>query len=346
MIALHGEHRVPRVEGAHVATADRYRELYDRSIADPDAFWGELARETLSWKHDFHQVNDTDFSYGMIAWFLGGKLNACHNCVDRHVPEHGDQVAILWESDEPGHGKEITYRELQREVSRLANVLLQHGIRRGDRVAIYMPMIPEAAYAMLACARIGAVHSVVFAGFSAEALRDRINDAQCKAVITADEGLRGRRIIPLKRTVDEAVMACPSVAHVFVAERTGTKVPFYPPRDVWLGEAMMQQRPYCPIEDMDAEDTLFLLYTSGSTGKPKGVAHTTAGYLLYAAVTHRYVFDYRPGEVYACVADIGWITGHSYIVYGPLANGATTVMFESIPTYPDAGRYWEMVERL
>ena len=328
-----------------IASFDSYKEMYQNSVTNNDEFWGKIARETLTWKHDFNDVNDSEFNEGMIAWFLGGKLNACENCVDRHVAERGDQVAIIWESDEPGEGKKITYKELQREVSRLANVLRHNGIRKGDRVAIYMPMIPEAAYAMLACARIGAVHSVVFAGFSAEALRDRINDAKCKAVITADEGLRGKKIIPLKRTVDEAVMACPCVEHVFVAERTGSKVPFYEPRDIWLNEAMRQERPYCPIEEVDAEDTLFLLYTSGSTGKPKGVAHTTAGYLLYTALTHKYVFDYQDGDVFACVADIGWITGHSYIVYGPLANGATTLMFESVPTYPNAGRYWDMVER-
>jgi acetyl-CoA synthetase len=291
-------------------------------------------------------VSDCDFNEGMISWFLGGKLNACENCVDRHVKDKGDQTAIIWEADEPGQEKYITYRELQRNVSRLANVLRHHDIHKGDRVAIYMPMIPEAAYAMLACARIGAVHSVVFAGFSAESLRDRINDSQCKAVITADEGLRAKKIIPLKRTVDEAIMACPSVKNVFVAQRTGNKIPFFPPRDIWLHEAMDAERPYCPIEHMDSEDTLFLLYTSGSTGKPKGISHTTAGYLLFAAMTHKYVFDYQPGEVFACVADVGWITGHSYVLYGPLLNGATTVMFESIPTYPDAGRYWEMVQRL
>ncbi len=345
MANLHGDHFAPQVDGARLASIGDYEKLYARSVEDNDAFWGEMGRELLSWTHEFKQVNDTEFEAGMIAWFLGGKLNACHNCVDRHVPERGDQAAIIWESDEPGEGRTYTYRELQREVSRLANVLRHNGVRKGDRVAIYMPMIPQAAFAMLACARIGAVHSVVFAGFSAEALRDRINDAKCVAVITADEGVRGRRIIPLKRTVDEAVMACPTVQHVFVAERTGTKVPFYPPRDIMLSEAMEAERPYCPIEDVDSEDTLFLLYTSGSTGKPKGVAHTTGGYLTYAAATHKYVFDYKDGDVFACVADVGWITGHSYIVYGPLANGATTLMFESIPTYPDAGRYWDMVER-
>lgn len=320
MADLHGENYTPSREYAAaslIPSFQAYQDLYARSITDSREFWSEMGRKTLNWTHEFQHVNDSDFSQGMIAWFLGGKLNACGNCVDRHVPERGDEIAIIWEADEPGEGRKITYRELQRDVSRLANVLRHNGIRKGDRVAIYMPMIPEAAFAMLACARIGAVHSVVFAGFSAESLRDRINDAMCKAVITADGGVRGKRVVPLKRTVDEAVMACPTVEHVFVAERTGTKVPFYPPRDIWLNEAMLQERPYCPIEDVDAEDTLFLLYTSGSTGKPKGVAHTTAGYLLYAAMTHKYVFDYKPGEVFACVADIGWITGHTYIATAP-----------------------------
>jgi acetyl-CoA synthetase len=335
------------VSRAWVRSLHDYQREYAESLRDPDGFWARMAREHLTFVHDFHHVRDCDFATGEIAWFLGGRLNACENCVDRHVAAgRGDQVAILWEADEPGVNRRITYRELQRQVCRLANVLRHAGLRKGDRVAIYMPMIPEAAFAMLACARLGLVHSVVFAGFSAESLRDRILDARCKAVITADEGLRGRKTVPLKRTVDEAVMACPTVERVFVVRRTGAKVPFYPPRDVWLDEAMSLERPYCPVEPMDSEDTLFLLYTSGSTGKPKGIAHTTAGYLLMAALTHRIVFDYQPGDIFACVADIGWITGHSYVVYGPLANGATTVLFESIPTYPDAGRYWDMVERL
>ncbi len=333
-------------QGAHIGSMEAYQRLYQQSITHPENFWRERALLDLDWFHPFEQVRDCDWGHGQVAWFLNGQLNACHNCVDRHVAKRGDQVAILWEADAPGEGKAITYRELQREVCRLANVLRHHGIRKGDRVAIYMPMIPEAAYAMLACARIGAVHNVVFAGFSADSLRDRINDAHCKAVITADEGVRGGKFIPLKRTVDEAVMACPTVQHVFIVQRTGNKIPFYPQRDVWLREAMDGERPVCPIEHMDSEDTLFLLYTSGSTGKPKGVAHTTAGYLLQASLTHRYVFDYRPGDIFACVADIGWITGHSYMLYGPLSNGATTVLFESIPLYPDAGRYWDMVERL
>lgn len=333
------------VNDSLLGSMDAYQQMYDRSITNPSAFWAEQAREVLTWDRDFHTVADTDMESGSIAWFLGGRLNAAYNCVDRHAETRGDQVAILWEGDKPDQVRRITYRELQREVSRMANVLLRHGIRRGDRVAIYLPMIPEAAFAMLACARLGIVHTVVFAGFSADALRDRILDCDAVAVITADQGLRGGKTIPLKRTVDEAVMAAPSIRHVFVTKRTGAKVPFFSPRDVDLDETMTAQRPYCPVEPMDAEDTLFLLYTSGSTGKPKGIAHTTAGYLLYTALTHRYVFDYRPGDVFACVADVGWITGHSYVVYGPLLNGATTLMFESTPVYPDPGRYWDMVER-
>jgi len=325
---------------------DDYLRMYRESLDAPDAFWARMAREHLTWAHEFRQVSDCDWDNGLVSWFLGGKLNVCENCVDRHVKSRGNQVAIIWEGDEPGQNRRITYRELQREVCKMANVLRHQGLRKGDRVAIYMPMIPEAAYAMLACARLGIVHSVVFAGFSAESLRDRILDARCRAVITADEGVRGGRLIPLKRTVDEAVMACPTVKTVFVVKRTGNKIPFYPPRDLWLDELMATERPYCPVEHMDSEDTLFLLYTSGSTGKPKGIAHTTAGYLLGVVMTMKYVFDYREGDVFACMADVGWVTGHSYVVYGPLANGATTVMFESVPTYPDAARYWDVVERL
>ena len=335
----------PWAKDSLVGSMDAYQQMYDRSIADPSAFWEQQARQVLSWEREFHTVSDIDMETGSFAWFLGGSLNAAYNCVDRHVATRGEQVAILWEGDKPDDVRRITYRELQREVSRLANVLVRHGVRKGDRVAIYLPMIPEAAFAMLACARLGVVHTVVFAGFSADALRDRILDSNAVAVITADEGLRGGKIIPLKRTVDEAVMATPSVRNVFVTKRTGAKVPFFAPRDVDLDEAMIAQRPYCPVEPMDAEDILFLLYTSGSTGKPKGIAHTTAGYLLYTALTHRYVFDYRDGDVFACVADVGWITGHSYVVYGPLLNGATTLMFESTPVYPDPGRYWDMVQR-
>ena len=339
------EPRFPWVSDAHVSSMDDYERLYKRSVDDPEGFWADEARARLDWEREFDLVRDCDFPTGTVAWFLGGKLNVCYNCVDRHTADRGDAPAIIWEGDQPDEVRRITYIELLQAVSRMANVLLHHGVRRGDRVAIYLPMVPEAAMAMLACARIGAVHTVVFAGFSADALRDRIIDAKAAAVITADQGLRGGKVIPLKRIVDEAVMAAPSVRNVFVTKRTGTKVPFFPPRDVDMDEAMEAQRPYCPPESMDAEDTLFLLYTSGSTGKPKGIAHASAGYLLYTAMTHRYVFDYRDGDVYACVADVGWITGHSYVVYGPLANGATTFMFESTPVYPDPGRYWDMVER-
>lgn len=339
------EPRFPWASDAHVSSMDDYERLYKRSVDDPEGFWAEEARARLDWEREFDLVRDCDFPTGTVAWFLGGKLNVCYNCVDRHTAERGDAPAIIWEGDQPDEVRRITYIELLQAVSRMANVLLHHGVRRGDRVAIYLPMVPEAAMAMLACARIGAVHTVVFAGFSADALRDRIIDAKAAAVITADQGLRGGKVIPLKRIVDEAVMAAPSVHNVFVTKRTGAKVPFFPPRDVDMDEAMEAQRPYCPPESMDAEDTLFLLYTSGSTGKPKGIAHASAGYLLYTAMTHRYVFDYREGDVYACVADVGWITGHSYVVYGPLANGATTFMFESTPVYPDPGRYWDMVER-
>ncbi|WP_108649985.1 acetate--CoA ligase [Dongshaea marina] len=332
-------------KGAHLTSLAEYQQMYQESIQDPETFWGTLARNRLDWIHPFKQVRDQHLERGLFAWFLEGQLNVCYNCVDRHLHDKAEQTAIIWEGDEPGQTRTLSYLKLHRDVCRLANALKKRGIRKGDSVAIYMPMIPEAAIAMLACARIGAIHTVVFAGFSADALRDRIQNANAKLVITADEGLRGRKLIPLKRTVDEAVAACPNVHTVFVAERTGRKVKMVYDRDFKLRDVMRAERPYCPCEPMDSEDPLFLLYTSGSTGSPKGIMHTTAGYLLYASLTHQYVFDYRPDDIYACVADIGWITGHSYVVYGPLANGATTVMFESVPTYPDAGRYWEMVER-
>ncbi|MBF0316279.1 MAG: acetate--CoA ligase [Oligoflexia bacterium] len=330
---------------AATAAVAEYQDHYQKTLYDSDYFWDQTARQELRWYSLFHRVQDCDLHAGRIAWFLGGKLNVTDNCIDRHLPERANQVAILWEGDTPDQIRKITYLELHQEVSRLANVLKSYEIKKGDRVAIYMPMVPEAAFAMLACARIGAVHSVVFAGFSAESLRDRICDAKCTAVITADEAIRGGKTIPLKRITDEAIMACPLVKTIFIVKRTGNKIPFYPERNVWLDEEMKKQMPYCPAEVMDSEDPLFLLYTSGSTGKPKGVTHTTAGYLLYTKLTHRLVFDHQEGDIFGCMADIGWITGHSYIIYGPLANGATTFMFEGIPIHPHPGRYWEMVER-
>ncbi|MCP3938504.1 MAG: AMP-binding protein, partial [Actinomycetia bacterium] len=279
-------------------------------------------------------------------WYSGGRLNACYNCVDRHVEKRGNQTAIIWAADEPGEYKHITYREMKNEVCRIANVLKAHGVKAGDRVAIYLPMVPELTYTALACARIGAIHSIVFAGFSAEALRDRILDAESRVVVTANEGLRGGRTIPLKKTVDEACKGADLVDTVLVVKRTDTKVPIVEGRDHWMHEETAKQRASCPVEWVDAESPLFILYTSGSTGKPKGLMHTTGGYMVFAAMTHEVVFDYHEGDVYCCAADVGWVTGHSYIIYGPLANGATTVMFESIPTYPDAGRYWQMVDDL
>jgi acetyl-CoA synthetase len=326
---------------------EQYEAMHKQSVEDPDTFWGAAARDMLTWFRDFDSVRHGSFEKGDIAWFLNGQLNVTYNCVDRHVEAgRGDDVAIVYEADNPGEGRSISYRELLEDVCRTANVLKHWGVRRGDTVAIYMPMMVEIATVMLACARIGAVHSVVFAGFSAESLADRIKDASSKWVITADEGVRGGRVIPLKRTVDAAVAKCEGlVQSVFVYKRTGNEEVEYSSHDVRMEEELPRQRPFCPAEKMDSEDLLFLLYTSGSTGKPKGVAHTTAGYLLYTAMTHKYTFDVRRGDVYACVADCGWITGHSYIVYGPLANGATTLMFESTPLFPDPSRYWDVVER-
>ncbi|MGB5325330.1 MAG: acetate--CoA ligase [Pseudomonadales bacterium] len=323
---------------------EQYDTMYTASITQPEMFWSVQAANFLQWDRKWQKVRDCDFRQGKIAWFSGGQLNVTTNCIDRHLPERGEQVAIIWEGDEPDQDKSITYRQLHEAVCKLANALKARGVKKGDRVCIYMPMIPEAAYAMLACARIGAVHSVVFGGFSPDALRDRILDSDCQLVITADEGVRGGKSIPLKVNTDKAVAQCPNVHTVLVVERTGGKVAWHD-RDVWYHELIEQVDANCPAEPMDAEDPLFILYTSGSTGKPKGVLHTTAGYLLCASMTHKYVFDYHDGDIYWCTADVGWVTGHSYIVYGPLANGATTLMFEGIPTYPDASRCWQVCDK-
>jgi acetyl-CoA synthetase len=332
-------------ERAWIKSLDEYRETYRRSIEEPEEFWREQSR-IVDWFHPPRGIMDIDTDEVDFSWFSGGRLNACYNCVDRHLSTQPEKTAIIWAGDEPGDYRHISYRELKHNVARVANVLLSHGVRKGDRVCIYLPMIPELAYSVLACARIGAVHSVVFAGFSAEALRGRILDAGTKVVLTANEGMRGGRRIPLKATVDQAIEGLSLVETVLVARRTDKDVPMRSGRDLWLEDETDKQRSTCPVEWMASEDPLFVLYTSGSTGNPKGVLHTTGGYLVYAAMTHKYVFDYHPGDIYMCAADIGWVTGHSYILYGPLANGATTVMFESIPTYPDAGRYWRIVDDL
>lgn len=322
-----------------------YKDLHELSLRDPEVFWGSIAKERLKWIKPFEIVRDCKITSAKINWFVGGQLNVSVNCLDVHVEKHPDRVALIWERDEPGTEVKVTYRELLETTCRLANTLKTHGVHKGDRVAIYMPVSPMAVAAMLACARIGAVHTVVFAGFSSEALAGRIQDAQCKAVVTCNQGVRGGRVIDLKPTVDTAVKSCPSVQQVFVARRTSNPTPMGK-LDIPLEEAMAEESAECPPEPMDSEDMLFMLYTSGSTGKPKGIVHTQAGYLLYAALTHQYVFDYHPGDVFGCVADVGWVTGHSYVVYGPLCNGATTVLFESTPVYPDPGRYWETVQRL
>ncbi|KAI8903786.1 hypothetical protein EDD86DRAFT_214239, partial [Gorgonomyces haynaldii] len=324
---------------------EQYKELHEQSIKNPDAFFRKLALDLLEWEQPFHTTKYGEFEHGNVSWFLGGKINVAVNCVDRHALKNPDGIAIIHEMDEPGHHKYVTWRELLSQVCRFANVLKKYGVRKGDTVAIYMPMVPEAAVAMLACARIGAIHSVVFAGFSAEALRDRILDCRCKILVTADQGKRGGKSVQLKKIADDALKECPLVEKVVVYQRTGDlSVSFQEGRDVWWHDEVSNQRTYCAPEPMDSEDPLFMLYTSGSTGKPKGVLHTQAGYLLGVTATSKYVFDLHPGDVFACAADVGWITGHSYCTYGPLSNGITTVFFESIPTYPNASRYWQMVD--
>ncbi|MBV9247532.1 MAG: AMP-binding protein, partial [Methylobacteriaceae bacterium] len=310
----------------------KYKDMYARSIADPDGFWGEHGKR-IDWFRDFTKVKDTSFDRSNISirWFEDGTTNVAHNCLDRHLAKRGDQTAILWEGDDPAQSRKITYRELHGEVCKLANVLKSHGVKRGDRVTIYMPMIPEAAYAMLACSRIGAIHSVVFGGFSPDSLASRIRDAKSEVLITADEGLRGGRKIPLKANADSAAEKAGGVKHMLVVRRTGGATTMRAGRDVWYHEAMATASPDCTPEEMGAEDPLFILYTSGSTGAPKGVLHTTGGYLVFTSMTHQYVFDYHDGDIYWCTADVGWVTGHSYILYGPLANGATTLMFEGVP---------------
>ena len=335
-------------EAAAKAWSDEanYFKLYEDSSVDPEAFWGEHGRR-IDWFKPYSKVKDVSYGPGdvHIKWYEDGTTNACHNCVDRHLAQRRDQTAIIWEGDDPADSKSITYGELHDAVSRLGNALKARGIKKGDRVTIYMPMVPEAAYAMLACARIGAVHSVVFGGFSPDSLAGRIQDCESNCVITADEGVRGGRKIPLKANTDKALESCPGVGTVFVVKRTGGEIGWSEGRDVWVHEACAEASGDCAAEEMNAEDPLFILYTSGSTGKPKGVLHTTGGYIVYASMTHQYVFDYHDGDVYWCTADVGWVTGHSYIVYGPLANGAITLMFEGVPNYPDTSRFWQVCDK-
>ena len=328
-------------------TLDEYRALYERSIADPEAFWAEQAEERITWAEKWHTVREVDYNKAEIAWYLGGKLNVCYNCVDRHVEAgRGDATALIWEGNDPADNKTYTYAELHAEVQRAANALKNLGVEKGDRVCIYMQMIPELVIAMLACARIGAVHSIVFGAFTADSLVTRINDSACKAIVTQNTGVRGTKLdIAMKANADKAVEQTPSIEKILVVKRTDTEIDMVEGRDVWWHEALGAADPNCPAEPMDAEDPLFILYTSGSTGKPKGVLHTSGGYITYAATTFRYVFDYHEGDIYWCTADIGWVTGHSYITYGPLSNGAVTMMYEGVPNYPDWGRFWQICEK-
>ena len=326
-------------------TESQYNEMYQMSVKEPEKFWAEQATNFIDWFSPWDKVLEWDYNKGIIRWFEGATLNVSYNCIDRHLEKRADQVAIIWEGDDPTEDKKITYRELHQQVSKFANVLKARGVKKGDRVCIYMPMIPEAAYAMLACTRIGAVHSVVFGGFSPESLKDRILDSDCRVVITADEGVRGSKKIPLKANTDKAIEQCPNVHTVLTIKRTGGDINWNSEIDVWYHEIMADASDDCPAEKMNAEDPLFILYTSGSTGKPKGVLHTTGGYILYAAITTKYTFDLHEGDVFWCTADVGWVTGHSYLVYGPLAIGGTTISFEGIPNYPTASRFWETVDK-
>ncbi|MFT4719551.1 MAG: acetyl-CoA synthetase [Candidatus Azotimanducaceae bacterium] len=342
----HKIYPVPANVAEHaLISGEDYARMYQASITQPNEFWSTQATQFLTWSKPWHTVTESDLHQGKAAWFIGGQLNACYNCLDRHLPDRAEQTAIIWEGDDPADTAHITYAQAHDKVCRLANVLKARGVNKGDRVCIYMPMIPEAAYAMLACARIGAIHSVVFGGFSPQALQDRILDADCRTVITADEGLRAGKTIPLKANTDQALTGCPKVTTVIVVQRTGAVVPWSQGRDINYEASINAAHPSCEAESMDSEDPLFILYTSGSTGKPKGVLHSTGGYMLQAAMTHKYVFDYHDGDIYWCTADVGWVTGHTYIVYGPLANGATTLMFEGVPTYPDASRCWQVVDK-
>ncbi len=333
-------------EKAHIPNMNAYQEMYDKSVKDPDGFWAKQA-ERLDWMKKWDTVSNNDFTKAKISWFEGGKLNVSYNCLDRHIKAgFGDQKALIWEGNDPREDKALSYSEMLSEVSKFANVLKSTGVEKGDRVCIYMQMIPELAIAMLACTRIGAVHSIVFGAFSPDALKNRINDSSCKVLITQDTGVRGtKQNIPMKSNADTALQSTPSIEKVFVVKRTGETVTMQENRDLWWNDCMDSANDVCPPVEMDAEDPLFILYTSGSTGKPKGVLHTTGGYLVYASYTHEMVFDYQPGDIYWCTADIGWITGHSYIIYGPLANRATTLMFEGVPNYPDFGRFWKVVEK-
>ena len=338
----------PASEMAAKANIDKtgYEAAYAQSLADNDRFWAEHGKR-IDWIKPYSQISDVCYDKPdvHIKWYADGTLNASANCLDRHLKTRGDQTAIIWEGDDPDDAKHITYKDLHEQVCRFANALKARGIKKGDRVTIYMPMVPEAAVAMLACTRIGAIHSVVFGGFSPDALAGRIQDCQSNCVITADEGVRGGRAIPLKANTDKALQSCPECTTCFVIQRTGEQISWQEGRDVWYHEAVAAASPDCPPEELNAEDPMFILYTSGSTGKPKGVLHTTGGYMVYASMTHHYVFDYQDGDIYWCTADVGWVTGHSYILYGPLANGATTLMFEGVPTYPDSGRFWQVVEK-